>query len=337
MRVEINLPKGDAQTRLRDHLDARLRGRMPASRGSAGFQNDGSFVSVVSGPFVVGIGEIPTEWRYYQAADGTLQYIEVVALSQSAPAEWEHEASSLLNSVLADTLADRIKPHFSTNWFSYIGQHLAGEYWLGRVRFAPIWPEDDQPHLLNAERVITIDQNVLAIDQSHAWEVAREASARFAARLSLLLNVGLRDYPQHDQRWFWPIVDGQPADKSIRAPLGFHGFGQRLTVLPGKGTICKAAPYVGSVTDPYRRANDLLTLPQEARRLLRAIDNASLAVTDSFDRAARLYRTAAIVGRQFPSVGLSYRIAAVEAISKSDPSCGSFSEFMRKYVNHAGY
>lgn len=37
-------------------------------------------------------------------------------------------------------------------------------------------------------------------------------------------------------------------------------------------------------------------------------------------------------GRMFPSVGLAYRVAAVEAMSAADATCDGFGEFMRKYI-----
>jgi hypothetical protein len=65
---------------------------------------------------------------------------------------------------------------------------------------------------------------------------------------------------------------------------------------------------------------------------LRSVDTVAPCVTDAFDRGARLYQVAGVCGSLFPSVGLAYRVAAVEAISKADPECSSFSKFMRKHV-----
>jgi hypothetical protein len=90
--------------------------------------------------------------------------------------------------------------------------------------------------------------------------------------------------------------------------------------------------YKGSLAARYRIFGELLSLPQEARRILRAIDSAAPNIAECFDRGARLYRLAAVIGRQFPSAGMAYRIAAVEAISKADPCYNGFSDFMRKNV-----
>jgi hypothetical protein len=76
--------------------------------------------------------------------------------------------------------------------------------------------------------------------------------------------------------------------------------------------------------------------PREARKILRGIDRANPMIADAFDRCARLYQVASVCGRTFPSVGLAYRVAAVEAISAADNTVKGFSEFMRKYVKSSG-
>jgi hypothetical protein len=102
--------------------------------------------------------------------------------------------------------------------------------------------------------------------------------------------------------------------------------------MPKKGSVCPLGKYSGSLAVQYRRFGELLSLPSQARKILRTVDAATPGVTDSFDRGARLYQVGAVVGRQFPSAGLAYRVAAVEAISKADTSCKGFNDFMRRYV-----
>jgi hypothetical protein len=79
-------------------------------------------------------------------------------------------------------------------------------------------------------------------------------------------------------------------------------------------------------------AGELQSLPKEARKILRGIDKSEPAIADAFDRGARLYQVASVCGHLFPSVGLAYRVAAVEAISSADQYCKGFSEFMRKHL-----
>jgi len=130
----------------------------------------------------------------------------------------------------------------------------------------------------------------------------------------------------------WPIVDGVPAAESARYQLGFQHPSAVLNEMPRKGQVCTLGGYRGSLAARYRVAGKLLSLPAEARKILRSIDNAPPPISDSFDRGARLYQVATVCGKYFPSVALAYRVAAVEAISEADPASKGFSNFMRKHI-----
>lgn len=332
MKVELNLPKGSKQRLFLDFLNSQLRQRTSGYSGSAGYKEDGTFESTITGPFSIDQEKLTITWRLVKSADGTLQYIEANCEAETiSDIKWENAAQEFINSVFSATLAERKNKFFKRFFFSYIGPQLDGEYWLHGVRFSPAWPDDDQPHLINAERIVSIDIEIDAIDEMDAMSLASEISRRQAARLSLLLNEGLYQ-TSSSFVWVIPSNRGNPTDKSERLHRGFFGLGPQLTEMPKKGKVCPLGKYAGSLTARYRVAGELLSLPPEARKILNAIDSSDLAIIDSFDRAARLYQIAAVVGSQFPSVGLAYRVAAVEAISKADTSCNGFSDFMRKYV-----
>jgi hypothetical protein len=328
VRINLNLKHGPEQQRFLDYFNSRLSPRMSSASGTAGFRQDGTFESVVTGPFSFQQDQVlELSWKYIKSQGGELLFIEVEeVVSGSGNDTWQNAVNDLVIGALTSALEIKRDEFFRRNVFSYIGPLLDGEYWFGQTRFAPVWPEDDQPILINAERVVCIDQMVSAIDDLDAWSLAQQSSARIAARLSLLLNRGLYR-PPFEQRWV--LRDGDA--KSIRGSLTFNGYGPWPTELPAKGEICKPGQWAGSLAADYPTLG-LLSLPQEARRVLRAIDEAPPAVVESFDRASRLYQIAAVLQRQFPSVGLAYRVAAVEALSKSDPSTNSFSDFMRKNV-----
>jgi hypothetical protein len=261
-----------------------------------------------------------------------LTSLSIEAVDNSGESQsWQKAAYEFATSVLTATLADRRVKFFRRSFFFYIGPQLDGEYWLPGFRFAPGFPEDDQPYLLNAERVVSIDQEVLAIDDMQAHSIAEESSRRHAARLSLLLNVGLRR-PDHSMRWVLPAVDGTMATQSVRCQTVFIRPETTLTSMPEKAARCPLGAYAGSLAARYRLAGELQSLPPEARKILRGVDQAAPEVTEAFDRGSRLYQVASVCGQQFPSVGLAYRVAAVEAISAADATCNGISEFMRKYV-----
>ncbi|MBQ0933673.1 hypothetical protein [Ideonella alba] len=300
--------------------------------GTAGTSEDGTYFTQVTGAFLVDQSNVELTWTLRKTPDGTLTTLSIAASDAAGDSRaWQTAAYEFATSVLAATLADKRVKFFRRSLFFYLGPQLDGEYWLPGFRFAPAFPEDDQPHLINAERVVSIDQEILAIDDMQAYALAEESSRRHAARLSLLLNVGLYR-AEHSMRWVLPTTQGVPATESIRYHLAFSRPEAALTAMPEKGARCPLGAYTGSLAARYRVAGELQSLPREARKILRGVDRAAPGVADAFDRGARLYQVASVCGQQFPSVGLAYRVAAVEAMSAADPSCKGFSEFMRKYV-----
>lgn len=332
MEIPLNIPNGPRQRDFLDYLSAALRKRMANYRASAGRAEDGSFVASVTGPFQIDQDHVHLDWRITKDPRGTLVAMQIRSADCAEPeSKWITAVHEFVTSVLATALAETRQQYFRRSIFFYIGAQLDGEYWLPGFRFSPVYSDDPMPHLLNGERVTAIDQVVDAIDDNHAHTLSNESARRQAARLSLLLNVGLTSHG-HDMRWVIPTSDDAAASESIRCHLGFNHPSVYLKEMPEKGELCSVGKYTGSLAARYRVAGELQSLPPEARKILRGIDNADPFVTDAFDRGSRLYQVALVCGRIFPSVGLAYRIAAVEAISKADPECGSFSDFMKKYV-----
>lgn len=332
MEIPLNISKGPRQREFLDYLNSALRDRMNMSSGSAGQDDNGSLYSETEGNFQIDAGQIGLKWRLEKDANGTLVRLVASATDSDAPANWETAAYEFATSVLAATLADNKRRFFQRNLYFYIGPNLDGEYWLPGFRFAPVIPDDPEPHLLNAERPISIDQSIDAIDKMHAAALATEAAQRIAARLSLLLNVGLYD-TDHNMRWVWVRDDGTQEKYSRRCSMTFSHPNLSLQDMPEKGAVCPLGAYSGSLAARYRVAGELQSLPGEARKILRGVDSAEPAIVESFDCAARLYQVASVCGSSFPSVGLAYRVAAVEAMSAADSTCNGFSEFMRKYVS----
>jgi hypothetical protein len=293
---------------------------------------DGFFKSTVTGPFLIDTVHVPLTWQLVKALDGTLLHLDVNCADSNMPDDqWKTAAYELVTSVLTAALSERRQQFFRRNLFFYIGGQLDGEYWLPGFRLAPAYPGDPEPYLINAERVLAFDMIVNAIDDQNAHVLASEAAHRHAARVSLLLNVGL--YSQaHEVIWVLPVIDDKRAPVSLRCQRFFNHPSIMVTNMPSKGELCPLGQYRGSLAERYRVAGKLLSLPPQSRKILRGIDLADPVVADAFDRGARLYQVASVVGHQFPSVGLAYRIAAVEAIAQADASAASFDEFMHKYI-----
>jgi len=332
MKVPLNIRDGQKQRDFLDYLNSALRERMPNLRGGAGRDESGNFVSTIYGAFQIDQDKISLSWRIKKDPAGVLVDLEVESLYEDVPeTKWHTAAYEFITSVLATALADSRRTFFRRNLFFYFGPQLDGEYWLPGFRFAPVLVDDPMPLLLNGERVTAIDQVVEAIDDIHASALANEAAKRIAARLSLLLNVGL-SAPDHTMRWVLIQTDDGTVKESIRCHTGYLHPDANITEMPKKGDLCPAGSYSGSLAARYRVAGELQSLPPQARKILRGIDQADPVITDAFDRGARLYHVALVCGRTFPSVGLAYRVAAVEAISKATPDADSFAEFMRNHV-----
>lgn len=337
-RFDLNLERGDRQRYFLDNLNSALRTLTSSSTGSAGLSEDGLFRSTVTSPFPVETSHVPLTWEVVKAADGTLLNLNVTCTDPSVDeTRWTTPVYDVVTRVLAAALSEKRMPFFQRSLFFYLGPQLDGEYWLpGGYRLAPVDPDDPEPFLINAERVVTIDMVVDAVDEHNARTLAWEAARRHAARLSLLLSIGLYRGISQEHRWVMPIQEsGAPAAASVRYAVLFARPGLSLESMPRKGELCALGGYKGSLTAKYRWAGERLSLPPQARKILRGVDLAQPVIVDAFDRGARLYQVGTVVGYQFPSVGLAYRIAAVESIARADPTARSFGEFMRKYTTTA--
>ena len=333
MEIELNLPRGQRQQGFVDYLNSALRRRITPSTGSGRVTAEGLLESIVTGPFSIDQSLIPLTWRIIKDSKGTLLKLVIEGADPSVmESSWKTAVYEFVTSVLATALAETRQKFFLRSFFYYVGPQLDGEYWLPGYRFAPAYPEDSDPHLINGERIVSIDQEIEAIDDLHASTLAGEAALRHVARLSLLLNTGLYGSEQV-LRWGWQAVEGKPIE-SVRFHPGFMLHpALNFTQMPKKGEQCTLGKYKGSLAARHRVAGELQSLPPDARKILRGVDHSAPLVTDAFDRGARLYQVATVCGRFFPSVGLAYRVAAVEAISKADDQCKGFSDFMRKHVS----
>lgn len=338
MEIPIRLARGERQKIFFTYLSAAFSSRGSRGAGVAHFESDGSVRSSFSGLFEVGENSAHLKWTIIKDHDYNLEKMVIESVDQKIPDSiWVPEVHQFVTSVLASAFADVKKKFFSRTIFYYNGPHLDGEYWLPGFRFAPLLPNDEFPYLSNAERVVCIDENISAVDGHHAFQLGEMAASKHAARLSLLLNIGLYRREQ-TQRWVMPFrADGTFADESIRVHLGFNSSEPSPVAMPRKRSLCHLGKGQGSLASIYR-GTELVSLPPEARRILKSLDSMSDSIREAFDGGARLYQVAAVCGRTFPSVGLAYRVGAVEAVAKAaasrDKSAATrnFSEFMRLHV-----
>lgn len=330
MEIALSL-KGEQQQQFLAYLNSALRERMQMYRGTAQQGGDGNFLVSTSGSFKIAEKEVLLVWTLYHQQDGALAKLVVEREGGGADqANWERAVHEIVTSASLAALSQKKGKYFQRTVFQYVGPQLSGEYWLPGFRFAPVLPNDPEPTLYNAERVIAIDQNVEAVDERHAGVLASFAAKRHAARLSLILNIGIYT-GETTLRWVLPIVENVPARESVRYHLGFHHPLRIQSKMPKKGQLCGAGKSPGSIFDEHPRIH-LTCLPKETRTILRGLDAAAPTIRQAFDNAARLYQVGLVSSRAYPSVGLAYHVAAVEALSAYDEEVAGFSKFMRKFV-----
>ncbi|MEC4599255.1 hypothetical protein [Burkholderia vietnamiensis] len=324
----LSIPKGPKQQLFLAYINAEFA--KWSTHAQARFENgeEGSIVNVVRTTLNMSGGQLQLDWSFRTSADGVLADVEITpAVDSGATNEaWEVHAREIVDSALTHAFVDARKKEHRRQVFFYVGPQFDGEYWFGRVRVAPAIVDEKAPMLINAERAVVLEFEVEAIDAFDANYLAAEFSRRFAARLSVLLNVDLYE-PPFQQVW---VTDGSPP-KTERMN---RGVGQLPgdNRMPRKGERCRAGT-LGQSISQYGRLPGPLKMPPEARRILRGVEALPEPVKDAFDGAARMYQIGLSLGGRFPSAELAYRVGAIEALSNTDSDVGSFSAFMRKYLS----
>lgn len=333
MKIELGIQEGNRQQEFLDYLNSALRQRMPIASGSSTRQEDGCFVSILKGPFKLNEIFVPLSWSLTRSPDNKiLQSIEVEAGEGEPPDfNWRSTVQEFIDSILIATIASKRTTYFRRSFFYYVGEQMDGEYWLPGFRLAPVNPEDNQPFLINAERIVSIDMDIEAVDKMHAIALAEEASRRHAARLSLLLNHGL--YKQDNcLRWGIPVDNSGNIGSSVRYYPAYEPI-PVLDRMPPKGITCPLGKYEGSLTARSPSSGKMLSLPREIRKILRNIEKSKPELRTAFDNGARLYQLGAIIGLHFPSAELAYRMAAIDAMSRSCGSKRQIESFIKKYAS----
>ena len=251
-------------------------------------------------------GAVLSHIEVNQSPEGGISSIEVDGNVEAA--------TRLLLGVYNKVVNNKRTKFFHRAIFHYIGPAMRGEYWLkGRsIRLAPADPDDENRGMATAERVVFVDQMVMAIDDVHAREVGETTAAQLSAVLSLLLDVGLYS-PVHEHRWC------QHEDRSggwtqERCQMGWTSSAPCPAQMPRKGETCPLAEYRGALGN-LRYGNYAPSCPPETRDILRGLEAASPVTRAAVHGAARLYQTGLVAGKHYPTVALAYHVAAFDAIA----------------------
>ena len=335
MKLAVNFPNGDKQKVFLDHFNALLRIQNGQLSGEVKINEDGTFERLVTSSFAVDQQQLTLKWHMFTASDGTLSSIDVCCVDPEVNEDqWQAAAVRFFEQVSSAAFWNTKVSFFHRQVFCYMGVQLDGEYWLPGFRLAPAFPQDPQPFLLNAERILFIDSNVDAIDSYVAAAIGKERAQKYAARMSFLLNVGL--YPVQQGHHKWVITENVATGQliNVRHELGVIPPNSKFG-MPTEGELCSIGKYSGSLQATYIVPGKLWSLPPETKRLLLSIDRASPQITHALDSSLRLYHIALNIGSQFPSAGLAYRVAAVEALAQSKGVSQGFNDFVRENIDNS--
>lgn len=297
--------------------------------GSSGYRSDGRYVITMSLDLPVESEVIALQLIMAIEPDGSLRKVEFHSTTAEGidDSKWNVYASNFITGVITSAFSNHLNRFFIRSTFCRTGCDLDGEYWLPGFRFAPAMPENEQSYLYDAERYLYIDQEVDAIDQMHASDIASERALQYSARLSLILNTALYK-PPRGMKWFLENK-GSEGLVSRLEHLGFV-FSPWPDKMPKKGEECRLGRFETSVFSEHPNPMGLLMCPKETRKILRGINNCPTDIREAFDSCARLYQISLTAGRGFPTIRLAYQVGAVESITQNVSGYSGFSDFIKK-------
>jgi hypothetical protein len=337
MKKSIVLPRGPRQQEFLDYFNAGVRARSSQVHAEAGFLDDRQFVTRCEETIEIDGVSARILWELRFDPQGTLDEIRVDCKATSVRTErWESIVNGFLQDALIAAQTERREKYFCRRRFSYIGPVLDGEYWLPRCRLGAVAADVRDTRydsLSNMVRVVLLDAEILAIGGTHAQDLATEFSHRLFSRLAVLTEVGFSEDSAQGIEWGLPHgEDTLPAESVRYYKVYADPEVSTRTTMPTKGELATPGRYEESLESLRPTWPPRLTLPQETRKILRALDSAPVEARDAFDRCARLYRVALVIERTFPSVGVAYRVAAVEALAKGSAARSSFADLIRRYT-----
>lgn len=323
MQVRLDIPAGDKQKMFLEYLSSHMRRKLEGYNGHAYFE-EGKIFNIIKGS-LRSDGDVsrPFEVKFMQDEDGVLRYAEFS----------ETYVERFINDVILSAFSDKKSNYYTHLNYFYIGPVFHGEYWINDIRISPVFSEEEHPFLI-AERVISIEANILAIDQLDAYALATERAANIVARLSLLLDIGFyKGDPVN--RWVIPEIrmDGV-IPPSVRLQTGFHGHGVERHEMPKKGELCREGGWADALSVKQRNHLEYVKFPRGIKKILRYFSDAETDISKAFDGSARMYQVSLALRRSYPTVSLAYRAASVEAASYGSAYRGKFKNFMRNYCDY---
>lgn len=326
MRISLERLTSSQAKGFLDYFRAELRSVGTPISARDQVDEEGTYSSSTTIALHVGGQNVPVTWSFEvpPGASGPTA-IEVSAVEGSGM-PWDSAAAEVVERAIEAVLADVKAEFFRRRQYSYTGPALSGEYWLSDFRFAPALRDDEDPAARLVERVVVIDQVVEAIDEAHAGRLAVLRAEREAARLSLILDRPiLRPLPEIG-RWALVPTGNESSELEYRRVTPALPP-TAVRTMPREGELCGLGKYDGSFRKLTRREFPLLALPKETPAIFRSLERVEMRAREAFDACARLYQVGQMMGRRWPTAGLAYNVAAVDALATRIGGGGTLKAF----------
>ena len=339
MKIPIEL-KADKVSEFLDYLRVEIESIGPNWHGEGSFNDDGQFVervfwSVSKPGYEDSQIVLTVTWK----TDGTLEPI-VADVKGEAPDTWGSLVEeTILRAVVATVNAKRER-FFSRYAFAYIGPPLDGEYYIpgfmSKFRIAPaVYPDDEQAF---NERILYIDLYTEGIDRPQAHLIGKVHAEQIAALLSVFLGVGIYSIPPLEHRWVYIDSENMHRKTCKRYRLGFISPTPPPSTMPKKGVECplgciRSVDRTSIADVAYERR---LRCPSDIRDLFRCFYSLPSDERETYIGAASLYRIALTAGRYYPTVQMSYQVAAIDALVwVKEHNQATFDAFVQEYCPEA--
>ncbi|PHD18273.1 hypothetical protein COF37_26045 [Bacillus wiedmannii] len=240
--------------------------------------------------------------------NGVFDYIKVS--SDTPKTEWYEFIRKKVDMAWSATHSKKTKKFFFRSIYNYIGSRLDGDYYIANWRVAPASPEN-VPKWEKVENSFYLDMEIDGINEKHAYSKYEVKCNEITAILSVVLDKGIY---KPSNEWLWGSIWGD--NKSDLFKVGYKDEAEVPSEMPKKdksrsGSFTEAPRNIVKYSDYYS-----IKLPRGIRKLFRAYEVLDVIEKEAFLSAARMYQISISVGKNIDSVSSSYRIAALDALSK---------------------
>lgn len=338
MRIDLEILDSKKSQEFLSYFIALLKEKNQSSTigmAHASYNADGQYETTIQDNFRTLKGDdIVVVWTVVQNLDGTIPYIDVTSLTGTDLRDNYESLMGFITKVQVTTLASKKQKYFHRSYYCYTNaSNLDGEFWIGQnIRVAPLYPEDQSFQPI-AEKVIVIDQTIMAIDLFHSRQLGEELAIQISAQLSFLLDIGLY-LPKTEQRWVIQTNPTTNKTENLRLLTGIvdHNIPQTLSK---PGQVCNLSHPTGSIFDFEKPFYDKLSFPSESKSIFDSIESCEPKLSNALNRACRLYQTGLTIGKDYPTIKISYLYSAIDAICKTTASHKGFSNFVQFYFPEA--